>query len=322
MVELLVVLGIVGLATAVLLPAVQTVRRTAATTSCADNLRTLGLAITGYVSDHQFYPYGYYVAGSSAAGTTLLPDDADPNQSVFVWWSVLRGYVSGGGTVQNNANGRDGKVPFDRVNVLFNCPTAVDRSAGVDYVPNAAVMVQLDKERGLSAHPLNRFRNSLARATGTYSDTALLWDAPEIVDSTVPGVRKAQFVISYTIDAGPGTEKATADGLLATPKKPSWRYRNVNNINRINVPKEFANGTPIYTGINEDFAGSNLDQTAGGIRFRHGANSEANFLFADGSVRTHGMTLNWNTTPSGTLLRKYFRSKLPPGFNTVDAPGN
>lgn len=319
MVELLVVLGIVALATAVLLPAVQTVRRTASTTLCADNLRTLGQAINGYVSDHQYYPYGYYVVDAAAGGATLLPDNYDPNQGIYVWWSVLRGYISGGGTAQNNANGREDIVPFDRINAVFNCPVAVDRRAGVDYVPNAAVMVQKDLESGLSGHPVHKTRVSLARATGVYSDTALLWDAPEITNAAIPGARKSQYVISYRIDATPNTAKAQGSGLLATPKKVTWRYR---GLSRDLDLKNFADHTPIYPGLNEDLTGSNTSQTAGGIRFRHGANNEANFLFADGSVRTHAMTLNWDTTPAGTLLRKYFRSKLPPGFSTIDAPGN
>lgn len=317
MVELLVVLGIVGLATAVLLPAVQTVRRTAATTLCADNLRTLGQAITGYVNDHQFYPYGYYVVAVTAAGQTALTENADPNTGVYVWWSVLRGYVSGNGAVQNNGAVRDESVPYSRINQLFNCPSAISRDIGVDYVPNAAVMVQKDLEAGLSGHTINRLRNSLARATGVYSDTALLWDAPEIISSSVfePN-RKTQYVISYQIDATPGTPKAVsqAGGLLATPKKVSWRYRNVSAPDRINFPADWADHTPIYPGRNEDVSVANSSQTAGGIRFRHGANNEANFLFADGSVRTHGMS-------TGTLLRKYFRSKLPPGFSPIDAPG-
>lgn len=315
LVELLVVLGIVGLATAVLLPAVQTVRRTASTTKCADNLRTLGQAITGYVNDHQFYPYGYYVVGQTTAGQTLL-NEADPNTGVYVWWSVLRGYLSGNGAAQNNGAVQDESVPFSRVNQLFNCPSAIDRVFGVDYVPNAAVMVQKDLEAGLSGHTINKLRNSLARATGVYSDTALLWDAPEIVDSSIFQPRRRQYVISYQIDATPGTSKAVslAGGLLATPKKVSWRYRNVSALDRISFPTAWADHTPIYPGTNEDVSVSNSNQTAGGIRFRHGANNEANFLFADGSVRMHGMS-------TGTLLRKYFRSKLPPGFSPIDAPG-
>lgn len=318
MVELLVVLGVVGLATAVILPAVQTVRRTASSTLCADNLRTLGLAMSGYVNDHQFYPYGYYV---SAATGPIPPDGGDQDQYNYVWWTVLRGYISGGGVVQSNANGRDDTIPFDRLEAVFNCPAAVDRTGGVDYVSNAAVMVQLSLERGLSGHPLNRTRNSLARATGVYPDTALLWDAPEVTTGPSPVTRKTQYVISFTIDAAPGTEKfAGTTGLLANPRKPSWRYRNVNNANRTTDPKNYAEHAPIYPGINEDLTNANGSQTAGGIRFRHGWNDEANFLFADGSVRAHAMTRNWDTTPTGSLLRKYFRSKLPPGFSSADAP--
>ncbi len=56
LVELLVVIAIVGVLVALLLPAVQAARGSARRTSCANQLRQLGLAIHAYESQHGAFP--------------------------------------------------------------------------------------------------------------------------------------------------------------------------------------------------------------------------------------------------------------------------
>jgi type II secretory pathway pseudopilin PulG len=57
MVELLVVVGIIGLLLALALPAVQAARQAADVTKCANNLRQLGIAIRLYCDSHRgFFP--------------------------------------------------------------------------------------------------------------------------------------------------------------------------------------------------------------------------------------------------------------------------
>lgn len=58
LVELLVVIGVIGLLVAMLLPSVQAARETARRSSCANRLRQLGLAMQNYVAANRAFPPG------------------------------------------------------------------------------------------------------------------------------------------------------------------------------------------------------------------------------------------------------------------------
>lgn len=70
-VELLVVLGIIGLLIALLFPAVQSTRETARIAQCKNNLKQLGLAVLHHVEVYQQYPtggWGWYWVGDPDRG--------------------------------------------------------------------------------------------------------------------------------------------------------------------------------------------------------------------------------------------------------------
>jgi prepilin-type processing-associated H-X9-DG protein len=76
----LVVIGIIGVLTALLIPAVQSSRTAASRTGCANNLRQLGLAAHHHVSARGYFP----------SGSVAKEFPADPHHAwTFYRWSAL-----------------------------------------------------------------------------------------------------------------------------------------------------------------------------------------------------------------------------------------
>jgi prepilin-type processing-associated H-X9-DG protein/prepilin-type N-terminal cleavage/methylation domain-containing protein len=97
LVELLIVIGIIGLLAALLLPAVQSAREGGRTTQCKSNLKQLSLGMHGFESTHKTLPPGTSMRGG--VFVSLLPfieqqslfDQIDPSLPTGPRWDKVQG---------------------------------------------------------------------------------------------------------------------------------------------------------------------------------------------------------------------------------------
>jgi prepilin-type processing-associated H-X9-DG protein len=148
-----------------------------------------------------------------------------------------------------------------------------------------------------------------ARLSQLYSDNILMWDVTGIGPTF-----GSQYVVGYELDfGGPGYSY----GSLSDPKKAYLRYRSfADEQYYVPLTSPLRNDIPIFPGSNKEVMPGASNGQRGNVRWRHGQNNAANFLFADGTVRTMKMTTGTPGKPDckGEVLHKYFRLKPPPRY--------
>lgn len=107
LVELLVVVGIIGVLIALLLPAVQQAREASRQTQCKNNLKQIGTALHNYLESNQIFPPGWVAAPSGGGG----------RNNYFAWSAFILPHLD-----QSN------------ISVHFDFDVDIDQAPNVDYV--------------------------------------------------------------------------------------------------------------------------------------------------------------------------------------------
>jgi len=302
LVELLVVIGIIAVLIGILLPVIGRARDQANTTACMASMRNIGQLIYAYSVEFKgSVPFSYYTDTGSGSQTVGENDGDATDKITYVWWSVLRKFMrKGSASVFDNSTLMPDGSRSTRFMAAFNCPTGLEREAGCDYGSNMVIMPDLRWEVQInSAVPPYRQLSKPALLQKLYPDNALIWDACELGNVNPPFSR--QYVCGYDVDNGSFNNPSQLSRL---------RFRGL-------IPSTSA--TPATGDQFPVDPGPNIDDgsvgTRGNIRWRHAKNTAANFLFADGTVRTFRITRDYGQpSVSGEFLRKYLRPRPPVGY--------
>jgi len=281
LIELLVVIAIIAILIALLVPAVQKVRESAARTQCQNNMKQIGLAMLNFESTYKAFPPG--ALRSPASGTVgplykkfgVTANGVKHSWAVFILPYMEQNAVHKQYSFNADCTAAVNQTARESSIALFLCPsapggspryldktvgTATVRFAGADYAPNNAYSRTLESA-GLVDIAANALaRTGILRVNVTYS-------IPEITDGT-----SNTFLISE--DAGrPDRYQA---GSLITPQGQvdgGWADHNSEYITHGYDAAGSVTPGPCHTNCtnnNEVYA------------FHTGG---ANHVFADGSVR-------------------------------------
>ena len=290
--ELAVVVGVVALATAVVVRTTIKVRDRVGDVTCQNNLRQLLTALQSFNVDHNgSMPFGLFYVGSGP------PDWGPPpggNGEYISWASELNKYF----------------MPPTGYAPAFQCPDAQQQAGPhpVSYVMNMIVAVSPYYEHLIGQPPRAQTKPpNLHLMLRIPPGTAVIWDTPIRPDPAFP----EGYLVGADIDGQRFWRGAAS---------PQLRYYSPHDIFGQIPPGIFGNNQPVVLNVgsnvyrNIDPPPGSLFPWQGNLRFRHEAQTQCNAAFADGSVRQFTAVVRPdNTVQSHDAIRRYFMIHWPPG---------
>lgn len=288
LVELLVVIGIIGLLIAILLPALGRARQQANKVACESNLRQIGQAMILYTMDNQgILPYGFWDGGVNV----ITNPGRDPGANYNIgseWDDLIEPEMTRVGGSDYQANSGNGNAAG--VRKVFVCPDAPSDADSTGQIFNQYV-----------CHP--RLMPSLDGYWGTRADTATKPQVTYMNTYKIAGIkRSAEVAIIWDgscveLATGGWTIDNTPVGVTVDSYGLTWGDYLTDN---------YALDPQPYLGPNEPVnvisvggaAYTNTDTAANpqAPRFRHMQNTQMNALMMDGHVNTYNYNPNQQTT--------------------------
>ena len=296
LVELLVVIGIIGLLIGILLPVLSGIQARGREIKCQSNLRQIGQAIHNYAAENKgSMPFGFYWD----PGEPVTWNPVGSGRRFVSWASQVGRYM----VKRTSGDNDDENFP-----PVLRCPEAeMVYPHTVSYVMNMIVGVSPWDELVVGNPPTAQMKPPLI--TLMLKDTALVWDTAIQSDWE----NNVGFLLGADIDV-----QRFWDGA----RSPQMRYYTVRDpFGRIG-PGLFGQNRPVQI-TGGGWAWYNVDPGRpdthfpyqGNLRFRHGNKATAcNVAFADGSVRQFTAKLNADKSmKTHDALRRNFMIKWPPG---------
>jgi type II secretory pathway pseudopilin PulG len=144
LIELLVVIIIIAILTALLLPTMSFMRARGDSTQCVSNLRQIGIAIAAYMNDHETLPGPLHLTQSG----TYKP--GDPGSLA----ALLESYLGTGGSAKGTS----------RVSAVFLCPAAVRKAQSKSKPTYFVNMLQVPEYTQSIWGDIDQGQQPLARA--------------------------------------------------------------------------------------------------------------------------------------------------------------
>jgi len=214
LIELLVVIAIIAILAAILFPVFAQAREKARQTTCASNLKQIGLAITQYVQDYdETYPYAAFNGGA------------------YDWQWAVNPYVKNGSSTNSNGYFYNG---------VWSCPDFTPVQTN-QYQPNANVMLAPGTWNACNNATTPQGPDNLSLIT-TPSDTVAVYETGA---NGVPGANwnyvygsgaEWLWTSNEAADQTVGTDSANAlDGVVANAWQsgdivPSYRHAKHSNM--------------------------------------------------------------------------------------------